>query len=177
MNQRAIRLPGWAAAAAFRLSCSPFYETLLGRQVGLGMDGPGLLPRQVEPLEHSRQTGQVEWPAKAPLEPGPPHRAAPAAPCRPTLPLPPGSYPPARWRSPAFARPPAGSPRAVPAGAAPPASARLRSAEPRPLFPPRRPSLVPTREACRPALRRAVTSVPGIKRQGTDGARVRVGRA
>lgn len=53
---------------------------------------------------------------------GPPHPAAPGAPCPSSAPPRPGSCPPARWRSPASASPSAGFAPAAPEPAAGPAS-------------------------------------------------------
>ena len=70
MNRGAIRFPGWASAAALSARrAAPFCEPLLGFRVHLGVHGPGLLPRHLQPPEHPRQAGRVKALAEARLEP------------------------------------------------------------------------------------------------------------
>jgi len=54
MNHSAIRWSGWALAAAFTASSSPFFEGLNGLGVLLRVDGPGLLARKAEPAHDAR---------------------------------------------------------------------------------------------------------------------------
>jgi hypothetical protein len=47
-----MRLSGWAVAAASTADTSPLFEGLDRLGVALGMNRPGLLPRQPEPERH-----------------------------------------------------------------------------------------------------------------------------